>query len=277
MKKILSILLGLILVLVFSGQAYAAGKAAPKTTGGVGYDIGDGLQRYANFSAIATSKTCSYADVTGSYVFTFMLDGDALSTYPHDANLTQTGTTVDGNGGYLAGSPYTYAWDVTGGTVSGNTINLTMIYTAGATGTIMTMVGNIASDGTMAGTWSDNYGGARNGTWSSTTGNATVMAGCTGKSTFNYSDANGTYYTVSVQYVKVLGTEAWFAGPVVSGNTLIGSWLFVKVKDNGEPGKGVDQIWGDVVSESAAKAGVALMSTPGLGPIIINSGNLKVH
>ena len=55
------------------------------------------------------------------------------------------------------------------------------------------------------------------------------------------------------------------------------SWLFVKVYDGGEPGKDVDQVWGEVTTESAALAGVALQGTPvPYGAITITSGNLQV-
>lgn len=255
-----------------------AGKAPPKATGGVGYDA-YGLERHAEFNAIATSNTCSYVDVTDTYVIAFKLDPDTVTTYPHDAFLTQTGTSVSGHGGYLAGAPpYSYEWLIDSGTVTGNAISLTMHYTVGAIGTTMHMSGTIAPDGTLSGIWDDNFGGIRTGTWASTSGSAAVaVTGCTGKGVFNYSDVNGAFYAVDVKYVSVSGDDAWFAGPVVSGNILVGSWIFVEVNDGGEPGIGVDQAWGSVVTEAVAKAGVASMSDPGDGPFAITSGNLQVH
>ncbi len=270
-------------VLVFSGAvlaglpSFAAGKAAPKATGGVGYTA-YGVQRSAEFSAIESTTNCSSSwDVTGTYVLDFKLNGDP-TIYSHDAFLTQTGTSVSGNGGYPVGGPYAYSWHITSGSVTGNTVSLSILYDTGATGTVMTMAGSIASNGTMSGTWQDNFGGTRNGTWATNSGNATKVAeGCTGKGTFNYSDVNGNFYTVDVQYVNVSGNETWFAGPVVSGNVGAGNWLFAKVKDVGTPGSSGDQIWGSFATQAQAINGVATMSIPADGPFNITSGNLVVH
>lgn len=110
-------------------------------------------------------------DVTGNYHIDFQLTGDP-TVYTHDATLTQTGSSVSGTGGYPAGSPYTYTWHVTSGSVSGDTITLAVLYDTGATGTVMNMTGTIAADGTMSGTWTDNFGGPRSGTWSTSQGAA---------------------------------------------------------------------------------------------------------
>jgi Ca2+-binding RTX toxin-like protein len=124
-------------------------------------------------------------NVAGNYNIGFQVTGDP-TVYTHDAQLTQTGSSVDGVGGYPAGVPHTYAWDVTSGAVSGNTINLTVIYTLGAVGTVMNMTGTIASDGTMSGTWTDNFGGSRAGTWQTSLGAAVRVTpeGC-GDMTFD--------------------------------------------------------------------------------------------
>ncbi len=112
-------------------------------------------------------------DVSGSYTVGFQLTGDP-TVYTHDMTLSQTAgqSMVTGSGGYPAGGPYTYHWNITSGSVSGNTINLTAVYDLGAPGTTMHMIGTIASDGTMSGTWDDNFGGTRTGTWATTTGSA---------------------------------------------------------------------------------------------------------
>ena len=71
-----------------------------------------------------------------------------------------------------------------------------------------------------------------------------------------YTDANITY-TMDVQYLKVDGNTAWFAGQVTSvavtgTNPLlhVGNWIFYKVADDGEPGIDADQIWGEDLSVS---------------------------
>lgn len=271
-KTILSLVGSALLLSSTVMPAVAAGKSAPKATGGVGYTAYSTTQRNAEFNAISTSA-CSTANITGSYTITFDYLG---SLYPHHATLTQTGTSVTGSGGYPVGGPDAYSWNATG-TVTGNTVNLTANYTLGAPGTVMTMTGTIASDGSMSGTWQDNFGGVRTGTWSTPAGSVSPFSGCTGKGNFTYSDADGYTYTVSVQFVNVQGNTAWFAGPVTSGNVGTGSWLFAKVVDNGEPGKNVDQIWGSFTTEAAAKFGVANKLDPADGPFTISSGNLQVQ
>jgi hypothetical protein len=255
----------------------AAGKAAPKATGS--YDYNYGIDRHADFNAITTSTSCSYQwNVTGNWGLDYIYNG-VHNPSLYDVQLTQTNGVLTGTGKYPLGavSP-SYQWGVTG-TVVGNTVNITAVYTVGAVGTTMTMAGTIASDGTMTGTWSDNYGGTRTGEWSSSTGVANKMfTGCTGKGSFNYSDANGTYYTVDVKYVSVDGNKAWFAGPVVSGNMGgYGQYLFVKVVDNGEPGI-ADTSTGDFpLTEAQAMFKVASHASPIIPDITINGGNIQVH
>jgi hypothetical protein len=127
------------------------------------------------FLAAANPFTAAAApdwDVTGSYVVSF--DG-----YEHDATLAQNDMgEVTGSGGYPAGETQTFSWVITDGEVDGDTINLTMDYTFGATGTTMHMTGTIAEDGSMSGTWDDNYGGEeRNGTWETVSGEASALLG----------------------------------------------------------------------------------------------------
>lgn len=130
-------------------------------------------------------------NTTGTYVVSF--DG-----YNHDAFLTQDGLgNVTGNGGYLSGSPYTYAWTIATGTVSGNTINLTMDYTLGAVGTTMSMDGMIATSGSMSGTWEDNYGGgSRTGTWTTVSGSALALG------TLNAEDFGVVNYDTGLGMLK---------------------------------------------------------------------------
>lgn len=111
-------------------------------------------------------------DVTDSWVVDFEYLG---GTYPHDMVLAQDGAgNVTGGGGYLAGNPHTYEWVIDSGIVDGNTIHLETTYTLGAVCT-MTIDGVVAPDGTMSGTWSDNCDGARTGTWTTASGEATLI------------------------------------------------------------------------------------------------------
>lgn len=113
-------------------------------------------------------------DTTGDYVIAF----EHLGTdYPHDMDLTQDGMgDLTGNGGSPAGAN-TYTWVITSGDVDGDTITFAADYTATPDAvtpqTTLEVVGTIAPDGSMSGTWSDNYaGGDRSGTWMTTTGAA---------------------------------------------------------------------------------------------------------
>lgn len=109
-------------------------------------------------------------DVSGNYVFAFNYNG---TDYPHTVILSQNEMDqVSGNGGLIP-----YAWVITSGNVSGNSITLSVNYTATADAvepqTTMNVTGTIAPDGSMSGTWNDNYqGGERGGTWMTTSGNA---------------------------------------------------------------------------------------------------------
>lgn len=116
-------------------------------------------------------------DVEGSYVADMEFEG---IDYSHDMTFTQNNLgELDGTGGSPSGSNV-YMWDVTSGTVSGDTIDFYANYTATPDAvtpqTVMHVVGTIASDGSMSGTWSDNYqGGARSGTWETTSGTAVEL------------------------------------------------------------------------------------------------------
>jgi hypothetical protein len=116
-------------------------------------------------------------DATGMYVIAVEYEG---VDYMHDMSLTQDEDgDLTGNGGSPAGSNV-YTWELTSGMVVGNTIDFLADYTATPDAVIpqttMHVVGTIAEDGTMSGTWSDNYNdGDRSGTWISTEGNASPV------------------------------------------------------------------------------------------------------
>ncbi|MEO6508570.1 MAG: hypothetical protein ABIO02_01325, partial [Patescibacteria group bacterium] len=78
-------------------------------------------------------------------------------------------------------------------------------------------------DGSMSGTWTDNYqNGSRNGNWSTTTGNGTVLA-CTWSDfikivaapTTAYHDPVGGFYGEGTWLTQVGGTEI---GPAIWGD-----------------------------------------------------------
>lgn len=122
---------------------------------------------------IAFAVTPPNWNVSGAYVVNFVL---GAGTYAHDMNLTQSVPgIVTGSGGYPVGGPYAYHWNVTSGSVAGDTISLTSLYDVGAAGTVMHMTGTIAPNGSMSGVWDDNFGGFRTGTWSTASGVAVAL------------------------------------------------------------------------------------------------------
>jgi hypothetical protein len=114
-------------------------------------------------------------NVTGSWKINFSVNPNPSVFDPnlYDLSLTQTGHNLTGTGQYPSPGPYQYAWNAAG-TVSGSTVSLTDTYYLGAPGTVMHMNGTIASDGSMSGTWDDNYQGGRTGSWKSVDGHAVL-------------------------------------------------------------------------------------------------------
>ena len=116
-------------------------------------------------------------NTTGDYVVNMVLGS---TSYPHDMHLTQDSSgNLTGGGGSPAGANV-YTWVIDSGSVSGNAIAFTAHYTAtaDASTTVLTVAGSINPDGSMSGTWSDNYPGpasaatTRTGTWTTTSGAA---------------------------------------------------------------------------------------------------------
>jgi hypothetical protein len=259
--------------------AVAVAAPAPKTTGDIGYTAYSDVQRHLTFNAIEKpTDTCgTFWNVTTVTQFAFRLTGDTTE-YVHHVSLTQNGQTVGGQGGYPLTGGDQYHWNVTSGSLVGSALSLTVVYDLGATGTVMHIAGTVGADGSITGTWDDNFGGTRTGTFTAPAGSATPVTTYCGKGTAYYSDASGLWYLVSVTAVSVLDDDAWFAGPVVASNFgAEGNWLFVKAHDGGEPGYQVDQVWGSFTTQSAALAGVGLHATPADGAFAITSGNLQVH
>lgn len=133
---------------------------------------------FASFAfVLPVLATAPNWDTTGDYVVTMEYLG---SDYSHDMTLVQDGLgQLTGNGGSPAGTN-TYLWTIQDGLVTGDSIEFTADYTATSDAvtpqTTLEVEGTIAADGTMSGTWSDNYeGGDRSGTWTTASGVATEM------------------------------------------------------------------------------------------------------
>jgi len=105
--------------------------------------------------------------VTGSWNF------DLVSTkWP--GTYSKTMTITQGSGGHFTGSggnvPPGYTWSVDG-YVTGNNVTFNLAYNAPMAGYVATFEGVINADGTMQGTWSDNWY-SDSGPWHTTSGSA---------------------------------------------------------------------------------------------------------
>lgn len=132
---------------------------------------------FASFAFVLPVMAAHAWDTTGDYVIALEYLG---TDYDHDMTLVQDEFgDLTGDGGSPAGAN-TYEWTVTSGTVVDDVIEFTADYTATPDAvtpqTTMVVEGTIATDGSMSGTWSDNYeGGDRSGTWTTTSGAATEL------------------------------------------------------------------------------------------------------
>jgi hypothetical protein len=153
----------------------------------------------ASIALPASAAPVPYWDTEGNYVVDFEYQGNF---YSHDMTLQQDNAgTLLGEGGYPAGGSHVYSWEIDSGQVSGNDLNFVAHYTASADAvtplTILHATGTVASDGTMSGTWSDNYqGGSREGTWSTASGTATKIVDTTAPAVPTHlSPVNGSTHT----------------------------------------------------------------------------------
>ncbi len=153
-------------------------------------------------------------DATGSYVINMEYLG---TQYPHDMTLTQDGLgNLTGNGGSPAGAN-TYTWVLTSGSVSANVIDFTANYTATPDAvtpqTVLHVTGAIANDGTISGTWSDNYqGSSRSGAISTVSGSVNALG------TLAAEDFGVVNYDTGLGILK-----GYTAGFGVANNTLAGA------------------------------------------------------
>ncbi len=112
-------------------------------------------------------------DISGNYVMSHEYDS---TFYAHDVSLAQapdgslTGSGTSGSG--------TYMYTLTSGDVTGNSFSFSATYSAApdAAGTVLNVSGTINPDGSLTGTWSDNYqGGSRTGGLSAPAGTAEAI------------------------------------------------------------------------------------------------------
>lgn len=90
-------------------------------------------------------------------------------------------------------------------------------------------------------------------------------------------EIDGVYYMLEVVKVMVSTDMAFFAGQITECSLAewIGVWLFIGVKDAGEPAYMMDQVWGEVGTEAQVLGWVDSMHGGTMYPV--EAGNLQVH
>jgi hypothetical protein len=84
---------------------------------------------------------------------------------------------------------------------------------------------------------------------------AVKTTGLAAKGSAIYTDPD-VRYSMDVQFVKVDGNKVWFVGQVTdvtggySSCCQLGHWIFYEILEGREPGIGVDQIWGEDITQS---------------------------
>jgi hypothetical protein len=257
------ILFAVMVALALVGFGAAATQAAPipKTTGSVELS---GPMQYVSFDAFES------APVKGSVRYTnfgYAVDGTGVwvpenfamgfAVDPSTGIAATYSMTVDS---FRPASPTTVTFTGTGdsgvgwistftGTITGSNFSLTMteINAVNPTETYrLTATGAIASGGAVNGTWQDNFGGSRTGTF--------AIADI-GHEVF--------HYVAPVTSVEVGSTGALFSYTIPAGTPLAGTVVYVHVTDGGSPGAGNDTLG----------FGTSLSS---IAPYTIVGGNLTV-
>lgn len=138
--------------------------------------------------------------------------------YPENLILSGSATSLTGSLSLVSpagASP----WTIDSGSVTGDSISLHGYYNSDPAMT-MTLSGTIAADGSMSGTWADEFPGTRTGTWSSTSGQASKnysgTAGWPGlltsdvqPFTFMTNDEGSGSWHVNLKGTSFAGFSAW--------------------------------------------------------------------
>ena len=168
-------------------------------------------------------------NATGSYVIDMTYNG---TDNPHDMTLVQDNSgNLTGNGGSPAGANV-YTWTITSGSVSGNSINIVADYTATADAvtpqTVLDLTGTIAAGGLISGTWSDNYqGGARTGSFSTTSGNAILLGTSLVAQDFGVMDvSNVKGYTAGFGLSNTNPSSSIFTDATLAGASSVVTQLY---------------------------------------------------
>lgn len=248
------------------GSAAAGAKPAAKTTGSV--TLAGNTPKYLSYDAFQTSPvkgSVSYTDfdystnVAGSGVwapegfnmgFGVTPDPTIVATY---AQSITSWTPTSATSIAFTGDGATTGWlSNFQGTISGSAFSLSMteINAVDSNETYaLTATGTVASNGSVTGTWSDNYGSGR-----------------TGNFVIDDVGHEVLHYVAPVAHVAVAGQDANFDYVIPnapSSGDLAGVPVYIHVHDGGSSGAGNDTL------------DLSTTPTP-LYPYTITSGNLTV-
>ena len=130
----------------------------------------NGLNPNTEYTVYLSNAYTPYVDtgwnVSGNYVIDLECSG---THYSEDLVLVQSG--IDITGQYLALVGGGSVWTIYEGSVVGSAIEFKAFFGSLTTRTAL-FLGTIAPDGTISGTWADDFPYLRSGTWESTTGAA---------------------------------------------------------------------------------------------------------
>ena len=230
------------LALVLSMATAAQAGTTPKTTGSVGLSS---PTQYLSFNAFQATESSpvkgavSYTnfdlgeDGTGVWVpdnFSMGFAVDPSTTIAATYEMTVSSfTPTSPTSVKFAGTGATGGWISTfTGKISGNTFMLWMTEINASTPAEtydLSAIGTIEADGSVDGTWSDNFGGGRTGTFS---------IADIGHEVF--------HYVAPVETAAVTGSHATFSYTIPAGVSYAGTVVNVAVHDGGSPGMSNDTL-----------------------------------
>lgn len=236
------------------GASTAQAGTTLKTTGSIQMS---GPVQYASFDAFASNPvkgSISYTNFDPAYSTTgtgvwvpsaFNMGfavGSSTSVAATYAMSVTSFTPTSPTSVTFAGIGTTIGWNSTfTGTINGSSLKLAMteINAANPSETYaLTASGTIAPDGSVTGTWSDNYGTGRTGTF---------LIADIGYEAF--------HYVARVAHVSVSGSDAYF-DYTIPGTAVV---VYTHVFDGGHPGAGHDT-WGFTTTSSGAFVNYPIVS-----------------
>ena len=244
-KISLSLIAGAATAVVIAGPAAAGANPTPKTTGSVTASVsGYPHQQFLSYDAFQTTPAkgnVSYSNFdypaagSGVWVPDLFNMGFAVGTDPttqatYTQNVTswnptgQTSVAFTGTGSCGCGWNSTFSGTLGDGAF---TLAMTEINASNPSETyVLTATGSVASAGSVAGTWSDNYAGGRTGSFTIASVGHEIL-----------------HYVAPVAHASVSGKDAYFDYVIPAGVPGLGGLaVFFHVQDGGSSGAGNDTV-----------------------------------